>query len=111
MVIIRGEGDIAFGAGSDISEFQERRSGDSTARYNDAEATASAALQGIPHPTIAMIHVRAGLPPAFPLCPCCRACLRVCRLCFGSGASALVVPRVRSGLPLSSGSALSGLAR
>ena len=74
VVIIRGEGDIAFGAGSDISEFQERRSGDSTARYNDAEAAASAALQGIPHPTIAMIHVRAGLPPAFPLCPCCRAC-------------------------------------
>jgi enoyl-CoA hydratase/carnithine racemase len=56
-------GVIAFGAGSDISEFQELRSGASTARYSDAEAAASAALQGIPQPTIALIRVRASCRP------------------------------------------------
>ena len=96
VVIIRGEGDIAFGAGSDISEFQERRSGDSTARYNDAEAAASAALQGIPHPTIAMIHVRAGLPPACLLCPATAPAGHSGRVC--SGLRSVHRPSLPSGL-------------
>ncbi|MEZ5247388.1 MAG: enoyl-CoA hydratase-related protein [Acidimicrobiales bacterium] len=56
VVILRGAGDIAFGAGSDISEFPSRRMGDETQRFDAVEHDAWDALAEIPIPVIAAIH-------------------------------------------------------
>ena len=55
-VILRGAGDEAFGAGSDISEFSDRRIGEAAGSYDAAEHLAWRALAGIPLPVIAAIH-------------------------------------------------------
>ncbi|MEM7141112.1 MAG: enoyl-CoA hydratase-related protein [Actinomycetota bacterium] len=55
-VVLRGAGDEAFGAGSDISEFPTRRLGDQAAAYDAAEHAAWQALAAIPVPVIAAIH-------------------------------------------------------
>ena len=55
-VIVRGAGDAAFSAGSDISEFGERRMGGAAASYDRAEHLAWEALAGLPVPTVAVIH-------------------------------------------------------
>lgn len=56
VVILRGAGDEAFGAGSDISEFPTRRMGDDAASYDRTEHDAWEALAAIPVPVIAAIH-------------------------------------------------------
>jgi enoyl-CoA hydratase/carnithine racemase len=56
VVILRGAGDQAFGAGSDISEFAVRRVGDAAAAYNAVEERATEALRAIPVPVVALIH-------------------------------------------------------
>jgi enoyl-CoA hydratase/carnithine racemase len=56
VVILRGAGDRAFGAGSDISEFREKRTGDAAITYNDTEAAAAHAIESIPVPVLASIH-------------------------------------------------------
>ena len=56
VVILRGAGEAAFVAGADISEFEQRRSGDNIADYDRDNARAFAALAGIEKPVIAMIH-------------------------------------------------------
>lgn len=57
VVVVRGEGDRAFGAGSDISEFPTLRFGREAAlRYNRVEEDALIALFNCTVPTIAMIH-------------------------------------------------------
>jgi enoyl-CoA hydratase/carnithine racemase len=56
VVVLRGAGDRAFGAGSDISEFREKRVGDAAVRYNATEAAAAEAIESIPVPVIAAIH-------------------------------------------------------
>ena len=56
VVVLRGAGDQAFGAGSDISEFRARRTGDDAAAYNATEAAAAEAVESIPVPVIAAIH-------------------------------------------------------
>jgi enoyl-CoA hydratase len=56
VVILRGAGDQAFGAGSDISEFAVRRVGDAAASYNAVEEHATEALRAIPVPVVALIH-------------------------------------------------------
>lgn len=56
VVILRGEGDQAFGAGSDISEFPTRRLGDQAAVYDRAEHDAWEALAAISVPVVAAIH-------------------------------------------------------
>lgn len=56
VIVLRGAGDQAFGAGSDISEFPSRRLGDQAEAYDDAEHAAWEALAAIPVPTIAAIH-------------------------------------------------------
>lgn len=56
VVVLRGAGDQAFGAGSDISEFARRRIGDDAAAYNAVEERATAALRSIPVPVVALIH-------------------------------------------------------
>lgn len=56
-VVLKGKGDRAFVAGSDISGFEKERSSHSDIREYDAIlAGALAALQGCPKPTIAMIR-------------------------------------------------------
>ena len=55
-IIVRGYGEEAFGAGSDISEFNELRSSGNAHIYDDAEIKAHRALEDVPVPTLAMIH-------------------------------------------------------
>lgn len=57
VTILRGTGNAAFGAGSDINEFPELRTGAAAAAaYSDVEAAASRALLSIRHPLLACIH-------------------------------------------------------
>jgi len=56
VVVLRGEGDVAFGAGSDISEFAEQRIGEAARRYNEIEEAAVRAIEAIPVPVVASIH-------------------------------------------------------
>jgi enoyl-CoA hydratase/carnithine racemase len=55
-VVLRGAGDVAFGAGSDISEFAEERRGERARRYNAVEAAAAAAIESITVPVLALVH-------------------------------------------------------
>ncbi|WP_427170724.1 enoyl-CoA hydratase/isomerase family protein [Arthrobacter sp. 92] len=56
VVIVRGAGGRAFGAGADISEFPAERLGTAAAdRYNSAIAAALQGVQSVPFPVIAMI--------------------------------------------------------
>jgi len=55
-VMLRGAGNRAFCAGSDISEFRERRMGDGATTYDSAEHQAWDALAAIGVPTVAVIH-------------------------------------------------------
>jgi enoyl-CoA hydratase/carnithine racemase len=56
VVVLRGIGDIAFGAGSDISEFATQRTGPAADRYNEIEEAAALAIESIPVPVLAAIH-------------------------------------------------------
>ena len=56
VVIMRGEGDVAFVSGADISEFEKNRSGESAAEYDRSNARAYAALAELRVPLIALIH-------------------------------------------------------
>ncbi|WP_026538658.1 enoyl-CoA hydratase/isomerase family protein [Arthrobacter sp. 9MFCol3.1] len=57
VVIVRGAGGRAFGAGADISEFPAKRLGSAAAdQYNAAIASALQAIQSVPFPVIAMIE-------------------------------------------------------
>ncbi|MDW3217298.1 MAG: enoyl-CoA hydratase-related protein [Acidimicrobiales bacterium] len=56
VIVLRGAGQEAFGAGSDISEFPTRRLGEQAQSYDDAEHAAWEALAAIPVPVIAAIH-------------------------------------------------------
>ncbi len=55
-VVLRGAGTQAFCAGSDISEFHDRRMGDGAATYDRAEQQAWNALAAIEVPTVAVVH-------------------------------------------------------
>ncbi len=55
-VVLRGEGEEAFCAGSNIDEFAENRTGDAARTYANVEHEAFAALAGLSMPTIAAIH-------------------------------------------------------
>ena len=54
--VTRGAGDDAFGAGSDISEFETLRTPDNAHAYDDAEADAHESIEKSPVPTVAMIN-------------------------------------------------------
>jgi enoyl-CoA hydratase/carnithine racemase len=57
VIILRGEGEKAFVAGADISQFKEKRSSpEAVNAYNTAADDANQALQQCPKPTIAMIR-------------------------------------------------------
>jgi enoyl-CoA hydratase/carnithine racemase len=56
VVLIRGDGDLAFSAGADIAGFEEARSGASNARgYDDLVEYTCRAVEAIAQPTIAML--------------------------------------------------------
>lgn len=56
VVIIRGEGELMFSAGADISDFATARSGEGNARaYDDLVETTCRAIEAIPQPTIGVI--------------------------------------------------------
>jgi len=56
VVLLRGEGESAFVAGADISEFGERRTGESSGEYDADGGRAFVALAGMAKPLIAMIR-------------------------------------------------------
>jgi len=56
VVGLRGEGDVAFVSGADISEFGERRTGAAAAAYDAQNARAFAALVRIRKPVVASVH-------------------------------------------------------
>ncbi|MEM8705165.1 MAG: enoyl-CoA hydratase-related protein [Actinomycetota bacterium] len=55
-VVIRGAGDLAFSAGSDITEFRDRRMGRESEGYDRAEHAAWDAIVSIPVPVVAAIR-------------------------------------------------------
>lgn len=57
VIVLRGEGEKAFVAGADISQFKEKRSSpEAVAHYNATADEAGEVLRGCPKPTIAMIR-------------------------------------------------------
>lgn len=56
VIILRGEGDRAFCAGADISEFGSARTGESARDYDQLNHNAFLALTSAAKPTVAMIH-------------------------------------------------------
>ena len=56
VVVMRGAGTVAFVAGADISEFEQRRSGDDIVDYDADSARAFLALSSLEKPLIAMVH-------------------------------------------------------
>jgi len=56
-VVLRGAGTRAFSPGADISEFETQRANVTQAReYGEVMRRAIAAIDGCPHPIVAMIH-------------------------------------------------------
>ena len=56
VLLIRGDGDIAFSAGADIAGFNEARSGSSNAKsYDDLVEDTCSALEAVAQPTIALL--------------------------------------------------------
>ncbi|MEZ4288683.1 MAG: enoyl-CoA hydratase [Polyangiales bacterium] len=56
VVVLRGQGNVAFVSGADISEFESARIGDSANIYNAANARAFEAIAACPVPTVSLIH-------------------------------------------------------
>jgi enoyl-CoA hydratase/carnithine racemase len=56
VVILRGEGEVAFVSGADISEFEKTRTGDSASQYDRDNGHAFLAISELEKPTVAMIH-------------------------------------------------------
>ncbi len=56
VIVLRGEGQRAFSAGADISEFESARAGAKASDYDALNDAAFTALSGCAKPVIAMIH-------------------------------------------------------
>lgn len=56
VVVLRGAGDEAFGAGSNIAEFAEKRTGPAARSYNAVEAAACHAIERLAVPVLALVH-------------------------------------------------------
>lgn len=56
VVVLRGAGDRAFSAGSDVTEFRDRRLGRASEGYDRAEHAAWEAIEALPVPVIAAIR-------------------------------------------------------
>lgn len=90
VIVLRGQGQKAFSAGADISEFESARTGDAATTYDALNDAAFTALISCPKPTIAMIHgfcLGGGLGLA--LC---------CDLRIGDDASQYAIPAAKLGI-------------
>jgi enoyl-CoA hydratase/carnithine racemase len=91
VIVIRGEGSVAFAAGADISEFEKNRSsGDQVKAYEDATSAAHHAIESSAKPVIALIHgfcVGGGLAVALS-----------CDLRYADTSSRYAIPAARLGL-------------
>ena len=56
VIVLRGEGEVAFVSGADISQFAEQRTGSQAERYEMDNAGAFDAIAAIEKPVIAAIH-------------------------------------------------------
>jgi enoyl-CoA hydratase/carnithine racemase len=56
VVVLRGEGELAFVSGADISEFEKGRTGEAVAQYEADSVAALHALSTCPKPVVAMVH-------------------------------------------------------
>ena len=56
VVVLRGEGELAFISGADISQFEKQRSGEDAAQYDIQNAQAYDAITSIGKPVLAAIH-------------------------------------------------------
>jgi len=90
-IVLRGEGEIAFAAGADISEFESSRSTEAGVRtYEQAIDAAHAAIEASPKPVIALIHgfcVGGGLATALS-----------CDLRYAGESARFAIPAARLGL-------------
>ena len=90
-IVLRGEGETAFAAGADISEFETRRSSEEQVRAYEAGVDAAhAALETSPKPVIALIHgfcVGGGLATALS-----------CDLRYAGDSARFAIPAARLGL-------------
>src|SRR5512141_471032 len=83
-VVLRGAGERAFSVGNDIAEFEAERSNAAQARaYGAVMHAALAALRGLRHPTVALVH-GACVGSGLELAACCD--LRVCGVSSRFGA-------------------------
>lgn len=90
-IVLRGEGETAFAAGADISEFEQNRSTEEGVRvYEEAVEAAHAAIESSPKPVIALIHgfcVGGGLATALS-----------CDLRYAGESARFAIPAARLGL-------------
>ncbi len=90
-IVLRGEGETAFAAGADISEFEQNRSTEQGVRvYEAAVEAAHAAIESSAKPVIALIHgfcVGGGLATALS-----------CDLRYAGESARFAIPAARLGL-------------
>ena len=90
VIVVQGQGEEAFGAGSDISEFLNLRRKENASAYDKAELAAHRAIENASIPTIAMIH------------GACRggglAIALACDLRFASKEASFAVPPAKLGI-------------
>jgi len=90
-IVLRGEGTVAFAAGADISEFEQRRSSDADVKaYEALIDSAHHAIENSPKPVIALIHgfcVGGGLAVALS-----------CDLRYADASSRFAIPAAHLGL-------------
>jgi len=90
-VVLRGEGTVAFAAGADISEFEQRRSSEHAVReYEGLVDAAQQAIEDSDKPVIALIHgfcIGGGVETAL-----------ACDLRYASASSQFAIPAARLGV-------------
>jgi enoyl-CoA hydratase len=90
-VVLRGEGTVAFAAGADISEFEQRRSSENAVReYEGLVDAAQHAIEDSHKPVIALIHgfcIGGGVETAL-----------ACDLRYASASSQFAIPAARLGV-------------
>jgi enoyl-CoA hydratase len=90
-IVLRGEGSVAFAAGADISEFEQRRSSEAAVKeYDGIVDAAQHAIEDSRKPVIALIHgfcIGGGLEMAL-----------ACDLRYAGTSSQFAIPAARLGL-------------